>query len=81
MKTMCRDTATPWRRQQVAVAQLLRHAIIVTDPHKLAQLNAQAAIHNQRRNETVRHGARRHYRNGADSYLRSGAWFGSKDAE
>lgn len=45
MRTMCRDTATPWRRQQVAVADLLRHAIIVTDPQKLAQLNAKVAIH------------------------------------
>ena len=44
VKTMCRDTTTPWRRQQVAVAQLLRHAIIVTDPGKLAELNAQVAI-------------------------------------
>ena len=44
LRTMCRDTATPWRRQQLAVAQLLRHAIIVTDPHKLAQLDAQIAI-------------------------------------
>jgi len=42
---MCRDTATLWRRQQFAVAQLLRHAIIVTDPHKLAQLNAEVELH------------------------------------
>ena len=45
VKTMCRDTTTSWRRQQVAVVQLLRHAIIVTDPHKLAHLNAEAAMY------------------------------------
>jgi hypothetical protein len=44
MKRMCRETVTPrWRRRQLAVTELLRHARIVTDPKKLAYLNAEVA--------------------------------------
>jgi hypothetical protein len=44
MKRMCRNPITPsWRRRQLTSADLLRHARIVTDPEKLAYLNAEVA--------------------------------------
>jgi hypothetical protein len=44
MNRTCRNTATPIRRRrQLAMAELLRHARIVTDPNKLAYLNAEVA--------------------------------------
>jgi hypothetical protein len=44
MRRMCRETMTQtWRRRQLAMADLLRHAKIVTDPGKLEYLNAQVA--------------------------------------
>ena len=41
MKRMCRHWLPSWRRRQVSSAELLRHASIVTDPEKLAYLNAE----------------------------------------
>jgi hypothetical protein len=44
MKRMCRETFIPgWRRQQLAIAELLHHARIVTDPVKLARLSTEIA--------------------------------------
>jgi hypothetical protein len=44
MKRMCRETVTQtWRRRQLAMTELLRHAKIVTDPNKLEYLNARVA--------------------------------------
>jgi hypothetical protein len=44
MNRMCHKTATQtWRRRQLAISDLLRHAKIVTDPTTLAHLNAQVA--------------------------------------
>jgi hypothetical protein len=44
MTRMCRETMMPtWRRRQLAISDLLRHAKIVTDPHTLEHLNAQVA--------------------------------------
>jgi len=41
MKRMCREIAGPtWRARQLAARELLRHATIVTDPGRLAYLNA-----------------------------------------
>lgn len=42
MKSTCRDSSLSWRNSQLATS-LLRHARIVTDPKKLAQLRAEAA--------------------------------------
>jgi hypothetical protein len=43
MKRMCRQQLTPsWRRRQLTCEELLRHVRIVTDPEKLAYLNAEA---------------------------------------
>jgi hypothetical protein len=43
MKRMCRETMTQtWRRRQLAISDLLRHARIVTDPNTLEDLKAQA---------------------------------------
>ncbi len=45
MKRLCHETATQtWRRRQLAVTELLRHAKIVTDPITLEYLNAQVAL-------------------------------------
>jgi hypothetical protein len=42
MKRICREPMTPsWRRRHLSSADLLRHARIVTDPEKLAYLNAE----------------------------------------
>jgi hypothetical protein len=44
MKNMCRSmTASTWRTRQLAVTELLRHATVVTDPTRLAYLNAEVA--------------------------------------
>jgi hypothetical protein len=43
MKQRCRTMRSLMRRRQAVVAELLRHARIVTDPEKLAGLNAEAA--------------------------------------
>ena len=43
MKHRCRKIRSVMRRRQVVVAELLRHARIVTDPEKLAGLNAEVA--------------------------------------
>ena len=41
MKRICREIAGPmWRTRQLAARELLRHATIVTDPDRLAYLNA-----------------------------------------
>lgn len=42
MKRMCRERSTSWRNSKLA-SNVLRHARIVTDPKKLAQLRAEAA--------------------------------------
>jgi hypothetical protein len=42
MKGMCRERSSSWRNSERA-SSLLRHARIVTDPKKLAQLHAEAA--------------------------------------
>lgn len=42
MKRMCRETSLSLRRRRM-VSVLLRHARIVTDPERLAQLYAEAA--------------------------------------
>jgi hypothetical protein len=44
MNRICRTTVThTWRRRQLAISDLLRHAKIVTDPNTLQHLNAQVA--------------------------------------
>jgi hypothetical protein len=43
MKHRCRKMRSLMRRRQLAVAELLRHARIVTDPEKLAGLDAEVA--------------------------------------
>src|SRR5271155_2784988 len=44
MKRMCNEAMTQtWRKRQLAVTDLLRHAKIVTDPNTLEYLNAQVA--------------------------------------
>jgi hypothetical protein len=41
---MCRKVSAPaWRRRQLAMTEVLRHARVVRDPNKLAYLNAEAA--------------------------------------
>jgi hypothetical protein len=43
MNRICRETMTQtWRRRQLAISDLLRHAKIVTDPNTLKYLKAQA---------------------------------------
>jgi hypothetical protein len=52
MKRMCQQRLTSsWRRRQLTSEELLRHARIVTDPEKLAYLNAEAK--KQRANPTL----------------------------
>jgi len=47
MQRLCRKTTAPtWRRRQLAMTELLRRARIVTDPKKLAYLNAKVATRN-----------------------------------
>ena len=47
MRRMCRETMTQtWRRRQLAISDLLRHAKIVTDPNILQHLSAKAAKRN-----------------------------------
>jgi len=42
MKRLCRELLTPsWRRRKFECAELLRHVRVVTDPEKLAYLNAE----------------------------------------
>jgi hypothetical protein len=43
MKHTCRKMRSLMRRRQVIVAELLRHARIVTDPETLAGLDAEVA--------------------------------------
>jgi len=44
MQRVCRKTTAPiWRRRQWAMTELLRRARVVTDPKKLACLNAKVA--------------------------------------
>jgi hypothetical protein len=44
MKGQCRATIRPtWRTREMAVTELLRHATVVSDPVRLAYLNAEAA--------------------------------------
>jgi len=44
MNRMCRETLPQsWRRRQLAISDLLRHAKIVTDPIRLEHLNAKIA--------------------------------------
>jgi hypothetical protein len=44
MQRLCRKLTAPiWRRRQLAVTELLRRARVVTDPKKLAWLNATVA--------------------------------------
>ncbi len=41
-KRLCRELLTPsWRRRKFECAELLRHVRVVTDPKKLAYLNAE----------------------------------------
>ena len=43
MNRMCHETVTQtWRRRQVAISDLLRHAKVVTDPRTLEHLDDQA---------------------------------------
>jgi len=47
MQHMCRQIAAPnWRKRQLAMTELLRHARVVTDPKKMACLNAEVARRN-----------------------------------
>jgi hypothetical protein len=49
MKRLCHEIATQtWRRRQLAVTELLRHAKIVTDPITLEYLNALVALRRAR---------------------------------
>jgi hypothetical protein len=44
MNRICREPVTQaWRRRQLAISDLLRHANIVTDPNILQHLNAKVA--------------------------------------
>jgi hypothetical protein len=44
MQRMCHKVSTPaWRRRQLAVTEVLRHARVMRDPSKLAYLNAKVA--------------------------------------
>jgi hypothetical protein len=44
MQRMCRKVSAPaWRRRQLAVTEVLRHARVMRDPSKLAYLNAKVA--------------------------------------
>ena len=45
MQRLCRKTRAPiWRRRQWEMTELLRRARVVTDPQKLACLNAKVAM-------------------------------------
>jgi hypothetical protein len=49
MRRLCHNTTTQtWRRRQLAVTELLRHAKIVTDPITLEYLNAQVTLRRAR---------------------------------
>jgi hypothetical protein len=49
MRSLCHNTTTQtWRRRQLAVTELLRHAKIVTDPITMEYLNAQVALRRAR---------------------------------
>ncbi len=49
MRRLCHVRMTQtWRRRQLAVTELLRHAKIVTDPITLEYLNAQVALRRAR---------------------------------
>jgi hypothetical protein len=43
MKDRCREMTSSRRRRQLSVTELLRHGRIVTDPEKLACLDAEVA--------------------------------------
>jgi len=44
MQRMCRKVSAPaWRRRQLAMTEVLRHARVVRDPNKLAYLNTEVA--------------------------------------
>jgi hypothetical protein len=59
MKRLCHEMMTAtWRRRQLAVTDLLRHAKIVTDPLTLEYLDAQVALRRARAEADSR-GARR----------------------
>jgi hypothetical protein len=56
MESKCRETARPARsRRHLIMVELLRHAVIVTDPGRLAYLNAKIA---KRKAKLVWNGAR-----------------------
>jgi len=47
MQRLCRKTTAPiWRRRQFAMTELLRCARVVTDPKRLACLQAKVATRN-----------------------------------
>jgi hypothetical protein len=61
MKRMCRELITPsWRRRHLSSADPLRHARIVTDPEKLAYLNAE--VEKQKANSKANEDASRRER-------------------
>jgi hypothetical protein len=44
MKGQCREIIrSKWRTRELALTELLRHATVVSDPVRLAYLNAEAA--------------------------------------
>ena len=54
MKRMCRGLPTrSWSRPHLTWQELFPHAAIVTDPKKLAQLNAAVATRKQKEMEEV----------------------------
>jgi hypothetical protein len=56
MKYTCRHLLTPpWRRRQRIWQEVFPHARIITDPKKLAQLNA-AVANRKRKEEAERNG-------------------------
>ncbi len=48
MKRPCRQLLTPSRRRSKPWQELFPHARIITDPNKLAQLNAALANHTRK---------------------------------
>lgn len=48
MKRLCRRLSTPYRRKEKLWRELFSHARVITDPKKLAQLNADLARRKQR---------------------------------
>jgi hypothetical protein len=49
MQRLCRKTSpSTWRRRQFAMTELLRRARVVSDPKKLACLNAKVATRKPR---------------------------------